>query len=163
MDYEGTLVLIPLYLKVIEMILMESKMNSDDEISAILSRILQKKYPIHTVQSSCLALLQTILSFSHGLPQMKVVYFDKGQQAVELRHFFMRVVSTANSFYDTYPRQVFIKSEEISDSYAELNYNLKTLQFMIICYYASQDTNSTKNEAIQVFTWKNIFVDLMSV
>ena len=152
MDYEGTLVLIPLYLKAIELILFEQKLNQDDSINATLTAILNRKYPIVAVQTSALTLLNTFLSYSYGLPQMKVAYFNQGQQSVEMRVFFMKIVEITNRFCDKQASMLSSKNEELLAicNDVDINYGLKTLQFMIICYYASQETNLVKSSAIQV-------------
>lgn len=152
MDYEGTLILVPLYLKVIELILLDSKLNTDDNVNGTLSYILQKKHPMIGVQTSALLLLKSFLSFSYGLPQMKVAYFNNGQQSVEMRSFFMRIVDITNRFCDKQCKVLSSKNEEMAaiQCDVELNYGLKTLLFMVICYYTSLETNLSKSTAIQV-------------
>lgn len=152
MDYEGTLVLMPAYLKIIEYVLFNEKMNYEEETTSLLTRALQRKHPMIAIQASALLVLKSLLSFSHGLPTMKVVYYDKGPATIDMQAFAPRIIDLANRFCDKQIRTIYSKNEEVMAEHTdiELNYSLKTLLFMIICYQASEEANEITTYRIQV-------------
>ena len=152
MDYEGTTMLIPAYLKLIEIILFDEKMNYEEEITSSLAKVLQKKHPMIAIQTTALLFLKTFLSFSHGLPRLKVIYFDKKQCTTEMQHFTLRIIEMTNKFCDKQFRTLHSRNEDIAAEHhdTELNYGVKTLLFLIICYQATQDTDTDRNAKVQV-------------
>lgn len=127
-------------------------MNYEADVVNSLSHVLQKRHPMIAIQASALLLLKTFLSLSHGLPTMQVVYFDKVQSTIELQVLSPKIITMANKFCDKQSRTTYSKNEGIAAEHTdmELNYGLKTLLFMIICYQSSQDFSHAKKSLVQV-------------